>query len=49
MRTYLQNVDVSAQVGAVDTCAEKFLGLESIVQKGTDFVLPLRSNTICLP
>ncbi|XP_028405751.1 uncharacterized protein LOC114528321 [Dendronephthya gigantea] len=47
MHTYLQNVNVKAQIGTVNTCTEKVSALESIVQVGMDFVLPLHSKTIC--
>lgn len=46
MRMYLQEVDVPALISTVNTCAEKTSLLETIVQTGLDFVLPLRSKTI---
>ena len=46
MRTYLQNVDINAQIGSVHTGVEKVSDLELIFQVGMDFVMPLRSKTI---
>lgn len=46
MRTYLQEIDVSAHISAVISCSEKATALETIVQAGMDFVIPLRSKTI---
>ena len=47
MRTYLQSVDVKANIDAAETCTEKVSVLESIVQVGMDFIMPLRSKTVC--
>ena len=46
LRSYLEAVDVNAHTNTVNFCAEKVAILESIVQVGLDYVLPLRSKTI---
>ena len=46
LRSYLEAVDVNAHTNTVNSCAEKVTILESIVQVGMDYVLPLRSKTI---
>ena len=39
-------VDVCAHASAANTCAEKMSALETTIQTGMNFVLPLRSKTI---
>ena len=46
LRSYLEAVDVNAHTNTVNSCAEKVTILESIVQVGIDYVLPLRPKTI---
>ena len=46
MRTYLEQVDVSAMISAVDLCEGKVLVLQTIVHTGLDHVLPLKTKTV---
>ena len=45
MRVYLQQVGIDPHIDALDTCARKASALESIVQVGMDFIIPLQSKT----
>ena len=46
IRTYLENVDISAIISAVESCEEKITILETIVRTGLDYVLPLKTKTV---
>ena len=46
MRTYLEQVDVSAMISAVDSCEEKVSVLKTVVHTGLDYVLPLKTKTV---
>ena len=46
MRTYLEQVDVSAMISAVDSCEEKVSVLQTVVHAGFDYVLPLKTKTV---
>ena len=46
MRTYFEQVDVSAVISAVDSCEEKVSVLQTVVHTGFDYVLPLKTKTV---
>ena len=46
MQTYLYEVDVTAMIGAINTCEEKVLMLQNIIKTGLDFVLPMKPKTV---
>ena len=46
MQTYLYEVDVTAMIGAMNTCEETVLMLQNIIKTGLDFVLPMKRKTV---
>ena len=46
MRTYIEQVDVSAMISAVDSCEGKVSVLQTVVHTGLDYVLPLKTKTV---
>ena len=46
MRTYLEQVDVSAMISAVDSCEGKVSVLQTVIHTGLDYVLPLKTKTV---
>ena len=45
MQTYLDEVDLSRLVGCKESCEEKTLAFETIINTGLDFVFPLKGPT----
>ena len=46
MRTYLNEVDVTALIRAMSTCEEKVSMLQKIIKTGLDFVLPMKPKIV---
>ena len=46
MQTYLYEVDVTAMIGAMNTCEEKVLMSQNIIKTGLDFVSPMKPKTV---